>query len=97
MAAKKMIFVVSDGTGGTADQLLRAALSQFNETDVNIQRRGGILIREQVVNVVEEASRANGFIVHTVVSAEMRAEIADVGRLLKVAGLSGIHQSVRAV
>lgn len=78
------IFVVSDGTGGTADQLLRAALAQFTETEVNIQRRGGILIEEQVVEVVEEAARVDGFIVHTVVSADMRAAIADIGRLHNV-------------
>ncbi len=78
------IFVVSDGTGGTADQLLRAALAQFIETEVNIQRRGGILIEEQVVEVVEEAARVDGFIVHTVVSADMRASIADIGRLHNV-------------
>jgi len=78
------IFVVSDGTGGTADQLLRAALAQFTETEVNIQRRGGILIEEQVVEVVEEAARVDGFIVHTVVSADMRAAIAYIGRLHNV-------------
>jgi regulator of PEP synthase PpsR (kinase-PPPase family) len=75
------IFVVSDGTGGTADQLLRAALAQFKELDVNIQRRGGILSEAQVIAVVKEAKDAQGFIVHTVVSAEMRKVIADIGRL----------------
>jgi len=75
------IFVVSDGTGGTADQLLRAALAQFVETEVNIQRRGGVLIEEQVVEVVEEAARVKGFIVHTMVSTEMRSALSDIGRL----------------
>lgn len=84
MAAANHIFVVSDGTGGTADQLLRASLAQFGETSVNIQRRGGILIREQVVEVVEEAARVRGIIVHTVVSAEMRTAIANIGRLHNV-------------
>ena len=75
------IFVLSDGTGGTAEQMIRAALTQFTETHVKILRYPDIRTEEQVLEVVEEAIRENCFIVHTVVSAELRSVIGDLGRL----------------
>jgi len=75
------IFVLSDGTGGTAEQMLRAALTQFTETDVRIHRYPEIRTEEQVLEVVEEAIREKSFIVHTVVSSSLRTAISDLGRL----------------
>ena len=75
------IFVISDGTGGTAEQMLRAALTQFTGTDVRVHRFPEVRTEEQVLDVVEEALSANGFIVHTVVSGELRSTIGDLGRL----------------
>ncbi len=78
------IFVVSDGTGQTAEQTLRAALTQFTETEVSIELRQEIRNEAQVLAVVEEAGKAGGFIVHTTVSNELRSCIADLGRLHNV-------------
>ena len=75
------IFVISDGTGGTAEQMLRAALTQFTGTEFQIHRFPEVRTEEQVLTIVEEAVRVQSFIVHTVVSAEMRSRIADLGRL----------------
>ena len=75
------IFVISDGTGGTAEQMLRAALTQFTGTEVKIHRFPEVRTEDQVLEIVEEAVRVQSFIVHTVVSAEMRSIIGDVGRL----------------
>ncbi|TDI69664.1 MAG: kinase/pyrophosphorylase [Bacteroidetes bacterium] len=75
------IFVISDGTGGTAEQMLRAALTQFTGTEFQIHRFPEVRTEEQVLEIVEEAVRVQSFIVHTVVSAEMRSRIADLGRL----------------
>lgn len=66
------IFVVSDGTGRTAQQALSAALTQFPTSEVNLTISPGILTKEQVQIVVNQASLANGFIVHTIVSENLR-------------------------
>jgi regulator of PEP synthase PpsR (kinase-PPPase family) len=66
------IFILSDGTGRTAEQTLRAALTQFTETDVGIELRPGIRTESQALAVVKEASEAGGFIIHTAVSKELR-------------------------
>ena len=75
------IFIISDGTGGTAEQILRSALAQFKGAELNIQRRPRIRTPEQVLTVVQEAASAGGFIVHTVVSNELRTAIGVAGRL----------------
>ncbi len=75
------IFIVSDGTGKTAEQALKAALTQFEEKEVQLNIRPHIRTEEQVLDIINEASRAKGFIVHTVVSHKLRDIILDLGRL----------------
>ena len=78
------IFVVSDGTGRTADMALKAALAQFRSQQVNIHIRPEVRSEEQLVNIVTEAQKNRAIIVHTIVSHEMRAKLLDLGRLHNV-------------
>ena len=78
------VFVVSDGTGGTAERALNAALVQFEGMSVKIVRRQGVRTEEQVHEIVREAEKAGGFIVHTLVSNELRDTMVHLGRLRNV-------------
>jgi regulator of PEP synthase PpsR (kinase-PPPase family) len=78
------VFVVSDGTGGTAERALNAALTQFQGVKIEIEVRSGVRTEEQVRRVVEEAAQVGGFIVHTLVSNELRRVILRSGRLHNV-------------
>jgi regulator of PEP synthase PpsR (kinase-PPPase family) len=78
------IFVVSDGTGRTAEQTLKAALTQFAETAVKLVRRSEVRTEKQVLEIVKEAAQVDGFIVHTVVSDALREAIVRTGRLHNV-------------
>ena len=75
------IFVVSDGTGGTAERALNAALVQFVGVDIIIEKRIGIRTEEQIRETVQEASARGAFIVHTLVSDKLRDFIFHTGRL----------------
>jgi regulator of PEP synthase PpsR (kinase-PPPase family) len=66
------IFIVSDGTGRTARQALNAALTQFADSDVDILIRNEIRSEQQIEQAVKEASEAGAFVVHTLVSNELR-------------------------
>ncbi|MBT8381273.1 MAG: kinase/pyrophosphorylase, partial [Ignavibacteria bacterium] len=59
------IFIVSDGSGRTAEQALSAALIQFSEVEVKIFKRAKVRTEQKVKQAVEEAKKAGGFIVHT--------------------------------
>ena len=67
------IFVVSDGTGRTARQALNAALTQFPNITVDIIKFSEVRTKEQVLNVVEEAVKANASIAHTLVKNNVTA------------------------
>jgi regulator of PEP synthase PpsR (kinase-PPPase family) len=78
------VFVVSDATGITAEHVLSAALMQFAGAEVEIERRPGVRTEEQVRQVVQEVAGAGGFIVHTLVSDELRQVMLRTGRLHNV-------------
>lgn len=76
----KTIFVVSDGTGGTARRALDAALTQFPSAETDIRVRSDLHDAARVADVVREAAASRAVIVHTLVSHELRAELLRAGR-----------------
>lgn len=74
------VIVASDGTGRTAHQALEAALTQFGDAEVDILVRPAILSKEQVREVVEEAIEHKSFIIHTIVSDEIRSALIKTAR-----------------
>ena len=78
------IFVISDGTGKTAEQALEAALVQFDRSRVEIETFSEVRTNERVHEVVEEAAEANAFIVHTLVTDKLREELIRYGRQMNV-------------
>jgi regulator of PEP synthase PpsR (kinase-PPPase family) len=77
-------YVVSDGTGRTADLVLKTALAQFKDANLDIIIHPNIREAEQIIKVVREASDRNAFIVHTLVSEELRRVIYHYGRQYNV-------------
>jgi regulator of PEP synthase PpsR (kinase-PPPase family) len=78
------IYVVSDGTGGTAERALNAALLQFEGAKIEIVRRSGVRTEKEVQKIVNEVGRVGGFIVHTLVTDKLRQEILHSGRIENV-------------
>ena len=79
------IYAASDATGTTAERVLRAALTQFETSQVSITRYGGVRSPEKISEIVHEATQSDGFIVHTFVSEELRRIILKEGRVHNVA------------
>lgn len=82
---KVHIFAVSDGTGQTAEGVVRASLTQFDDKGVRIVRYGGVRSVQDVRRIVAEAADTEGFIVHTLVSEPMRRLMFNEGRAANVA------------
>lgn len=81
------IFIVSDGTGRTAEQTINAALTQFSDIEIELIRRPGVRSEEDASQIIKEAFRAGGFIVYTVVSRELRRYIGQTSRLHSVGAI----------
>lgn len=69
------LYIISDSTGETAMNMLRAALVQFRDKDVNIIRCRNVRTEAQVDRWMDEAQDLGGFIVYTVVSPKLRSKI----------------------
>jgi len=78
------LFIISDATGKTAEQTINAALTQFSEIETEIKLCPQVHTEKQVQEIVIEASEVGGFIVHTVVSDQMRNIIVRTGQLHNV-------------
>jgi len=78
------IFVASDGTGRTAEQAVRAAMTQFADQEIEILRFSDIRTNLQIQQLVQQAIEMRAFIVHTLVSDKLREELFRVARLHNV-------------
>ena len=78
------IFVASDGTGRTAEQAVRAAMTQFASQETEILRFSDIRDNTQIQQLVRQAVDRKAFIVHTLVSDKLREELFRVARLHNV-------------
>lgn len=74
------IFAVSDGTGITAERVVRAALIQFDAPKIQIIRYGDVRKSERVKEIVREAADKGGFVVHTLVYEHLRHIMLTEGR-----------------
>ena len=77
------VFVVSDGTGGTAKRVVLAALTQFPQKP-EVVRFADILTVEQVEETVRQAANSRTLVVHTLVKPEMRQAMFNAGRRYNV-------------
>jgi [pyruvate, water dikinase]-phosphate phosphotransferase / [pyruvate, water dikinase] kinase len=68
----RTIFVVSDGTGETAEKMLRAALLQFPAPDVRLKMYSRVRREEDVRELVARAQEVSALLVFTVVNREQR-------------------------
>ena len=78
------IYIVSDGTGRTAEQALTAALAQFGAVKVNLIRRPKVRTEKKVISVIKEAKEDRGFIVHTLVTDKLLEAMLRNGRKFNV-------------
>ena len=78
------IYAVSDATGTTAERVVRAALVQFDDHQIEITQYGSIRTSEQIHDIVTEAARTGGFVVHTFVFENLRHAMLTQGRAQNV-------------
>lgn len=68
----RTIYVLSDGTGETAEKVLRAALLQFQTPEVRLKMFSRIRREDEVRAVLQKAQESRALLVFTVVNREQR-------------------------
>jgi [pyruvate, water dikinase]-phosphate phosphotransferase / [pyruvate, water dikinase] kinase len=77
MSRKHVISIISDGTGETAATMIRAALVQYRQSEIQIIRNKNVRSENHIDSLIDECAAANGMIVHTVASPSMRKKIQE--------------------
>jgi len=80
----QQVFIISDGTGRTAEQVLNAALVQFENSKVKTIIYPHVITEKQIREIIAEASLTKSLIAFTVVSQKLRDVINIQGRLYDV-------------
>lgn len=81
------IFIVSDGTGETASMMVKAAVVQYRDKEIQIVKSRNVRTSEQLESLVDEVTSRKGLLVHTLASESMRrrlAELADKKELMHI-------------
>jgi [pyruvate, water dikinase]-phosphate phosphotransferase / [pyruvate, water dikinase] kinase len=74
---KYSLYIISDGTGETASQMVRAGLVQYANKDIHIVKSKNVRTETQVEPLIDEVAEKGGIIVFTVVSRMLRKYILD--------------------
>lgn len=72
------LFILSDSTGETAVTMIRAALAQYDEKEINILRYKNIRNEDQVRSIIDECFEKRGMIAYTFASPTLRQKTADL-------------------
>lgn len=67
--------VISDGTGETAERMVRAAIMQFSDTPVNVNVYSRVRLESEVEKIIERAAEIHALLVFTVVNPDERSLI----------------------
>lgn len=72
------VYIISDGTGETASQMIRAGLVQYANRDINIVKCKNVRTETQVESLIDDVTAKKGIVVYTVVSKMLRKHIAEL-------------------
>lgn len=84
MQIPKPILILSDGTGETAERVVRAGLRQFEDHVVHVRTQSLVTRPEQLKTWFRAAEAQNAFVVTTLVDPEMRRAARALAKELQV-------------
>ena len=80
MSERPVLIVVSDATAETAERVLRAALVQFQDLEVETRIFSSVRTDDQLNEVFDYASGRHAMLVHTLVNPSQRQALLDVSQ-----------------
>ncbi len=80
MNTQPTVYVISDSLGETGEKLAHAAISQFDQEDIDVIRVPFVRHCDQLRDIVAEAEEKGAVICHTLVSPDLRETIDELSR-----------------
>lgn len=78
------VFIISDGTGRTAQQALQAALLQFPNVKIEFHIHAEVRTLDQIKDAIMEAAKVKGTVIHTLVQDNIRHKLVREARKYNV-------------
>lgn len=91
------IYIISDGTGETAERVMRSALLQFKLRDVALKRVSNIRTEEQMSQILEEVAAKGALVAHTIVSADRKEQFMREAERLSIPTVDVIGPAIFAL
>lgn len=89
------IYIVSDSIGETADQIIKAAVSQF-DVEYEVKRYSYISNSKQLEDILYDASKENSIVIFTVVVPELRSRLIEIASDYNIPVVDLMHSVVDA-
>ena len=80
MNTQPTVYVISDSLGETGEKLAHAAISQFDQEDIDVIRVPFVRHSDQLRDIVAEAEEKGAVICHTLVSPDLRETIDELSK-----------------
>ena len=80
----KQLFIVSDGTGETAEKVLLAGLKQFTGHSAQIRKFPNVNTRDQLQQIVQLANKEDALILFTLVETSLRQQAKELAELHRI-------------
>lgn len=71
----RLVFVISDSIGETADRMVQAALTQFTENRTEVRRYSHVQTPEKLERIVAEAEAEGAVVAYTLVLGELQQKM----------------------
>lgn len=81
---KLKVIIISDGTGETATEMTRAAITQFKDKEVFFTRYKNVRSKESIDAIFKEASLNHDIVVYTLVDFDLRSYVQNLSKQQKV-------------
>lgn len=88
------IYVVSDSIGETADQIVKATVSQFKDVEYNVKRFSYISNTTQIEDIINDAKKEKAIIVFTVVIPEIRQRLIESAEIHNISIVDIMHSVI---
>lgn len=77
MASPREVFLLSDATGETAENMVHAALSQFRDKPAVLKRFSNVRNKNQIYEILDRALASQALVVFTIVNSELAQLVYD--------------------
>ena len=74
---KPTVYIISDSTGETAQNVVHAALSQFDSDNIKLKLFAHIESKKDIAGIISKINKEKGFIVYTIVKPELRSDVKE--------------------